>query len=65
MLKIVREADPKETARFVKEAPPSVVAAMRQTVSSLVGTLPPAYFDVKVNSVRPLTWHGRQYRRHM
>ena len=54
MLKIVREADPKETARFVKEAPPSVVAAMRQTVSSLVGTLPPAYFEVKVNSVREL-----------
>ena len=52
MLKYVTtEAEPVDCERFVREGPPAVVAAMRQTVSNLVGTLPPAYFEVKVSTV--------------
>jgi hypothetical protein len=51
MLKYVQEADPKDADKFVQSAPPSVVAAFRQTVSNMVGTLPATYFEVKVSTV--------------
>ena len=36
---------------FSEGAPPSVVEAMRHTVANMLGTLPPAFFDVKVSTV--------------
>jgi hypothetical protein len=33
---------------FSRSSPPSVVAAMRATVANMIGTLPPAYFEVRV-----------------
>jgi hypothetical protein len=36
---------------FVKRAPKHVVEAMRQTVTNMIGTLPPQFFAVTVTSV--------------
>lgn len=37
--------------QFVQRAPSQVVEAMRQTVSNMLGTLPPQFFEVTVTSL--------------
>jgi hypothetical protein len=39
---------PSEMDAFAASSPPAVVAAMRATVANMLGTLPPAYFEVRV-----------------
>ncbi len=50
-MKLVQESEPGDVKQFMEAAPKSVVGAMQQTVRSIVGNLPGAYFDVKVETV--------------
>ncbi|PNW88127.1 hypothetical protein CHLRE_01g015400v5 [Chlamydomonas reinhardtii] len=51
LLKYVREVQPASVVQFAEQTNPQVVAAMRQTVLNVVGSLPPQYFDVRINTV--------------
>lgn len=52
MMNYVSACSPNDVKTFVDTAPRPVVAAMRQTVANIVGSLPSAYFEVKVSTVR-------------
>ncbi|CAG9465871.1 unnamed protein product [Pedinophyceae sp. YPF-701] len=51
LLKYVRDVKPQVIEDFADEAPPEVVDAMRQTISNMLGTLPPQFFKVTVSTV--------------
>lgn len=51
LLAYVESVQPGAVQEFVQTAAPGVVAAMQQTVMNVVGSLPPQYFEVKINTV--------------
>ncbi|GMH27354.1 hypothetical protein Nepgr_029197 [Nepenthes gracilis] len=51
LLEYVRNVQPEFMELFVKRAPQQVVDAMRQTVTNMIGTLPPQFFAVTVTTV--------------
>ncbi|VVB07650.1 unnamed protein product [Arabis nemorensis] len=51
LLEYVQNVKPEFMELFVKRAPKHVVDAMRQTVSNMIGTLPPQFFAVTVTTV--------------
>ncbi|KAJ7957961.1 DUF760 domain-containing protein [Quillaja saponaria] len=51
LLEYVKNVQPEFMELFVKRAPQQVVDAMRQTVTNMLGTLPPQFFAVTVTTV--------------
>ncbi|KAL8088413.1 uncharacterized protein LOC141697769 [Apium graveolens] len=51
LLEYVKNVQPEFMEMFVKRAPQQVVEAMRQTVTNMIGTLPPQFFAVTVTTV--------------
>ncbi|KAK4745770.1 hypothetical protein SAY87_012082 [Trapa incisa] len=51
LLEYVKNVQPEFMELFVKRAPQQVVDAMRQTVTNMIGTLPPQFFSVTVTTV--------------
>lgn len=51
LLEYVRNVQPEFMELFLKKAPQQVVEAMRQTVTNMIGTLPPQFFAVTVTTV--------------
>ena len=51
LLKYVEEVQPGLIDQFMTRAPTEVVDAMRETVTSMIGTLPPQFFEVTVTTV--------------
>ncbi|KAJ6829090.1 uncharacterized protein M6B38_359790 [Iris pallida] len=51
LLEYVTNVKPEFMELFVKKAPQQVVDAMRQTVTNMIGTLPPQFFAVTVTTV--------------
>ncbi|XP_062165547.1 uncharacterized protein LOC133872057 isoform X1 [Alnus glutinosa] len=51
LLEYVKNVQPEFMELFVKKAPQQVVDAMRQTVTNMIGTLPPQFFAVTVSTV--------------
>ncbi|KAI7749767.1 hypothetical protein M8C21_011141 [Ambrosia artemisiifolia] len=51
LLEYVKNVQPEFMELFVKRAPQQVVDAMRQTVTNMMGTLPPQFFAVTVTTV--------------
>ncbi|XP_051124604.1 uncharacterized protein LOC127246968 [Andrographis paniculata] len=51
LLEYVQNVKPEFMELFVKRAPQQVVDAMRQTVTNMIGTLPPQFFAVTVTTV--------------
>ncbi|KAM7260343.1 hypothetical protein ACFE04_016084 [Oxalis oulophora] len=51
LLEYVKNVQPEFMDLFLKKAPQPVVDAMRQTVTNMIGTLPPQFFAVTVTSV--------------
>uniref|UniRef100_A0A7N0R816 Uncharacterized protein n=1 Tax=Kalanchoe fedtschenkoi TaxID=63787 RepID=A0A7N0R816_KALFE len=51
LLEYVKSVQPEFMELFVKRAPPQVVDAMRQTVTNMIGTLPPQFFAVTITTV--------------
>lgn len=51
LLEYVQNVKPEFMELFVKRAPTQVVDAMRQTVTNMIGTLPPQFFAVTVTTV--------------
>ncbi|KAG2698182.1 hypothetical protein I3843_07G137600 [Carya illinoinensis] len=51
LLEYVKNVQPEFMDLFVKRAPQQVVDAMRQTVTNMIGNLPPQFFTVTVTTV--------------
>eukprot|EP00897_Mesotaenium_endlicherianum_P008616 jgi/Mesen1/7783/ME000408S06894 len=51
LLEYVKSVQPEIMDRFISRAPEPVVEAMRQTVTNMLGTLPPQFFEVTVTTV--------------
>ncbi|AQK55181.1 hypothetical protein Zm00014a_005728 [Zea mays] len=51
LLEYVKNVQPEFMELFIKRAPAQVVEAMRQTVTNMMGTLPPQFFAVTVSTV--------------
>lgn len=51
LLKYVREVQPALVEQFVADGPPAVVAAMKNTITNMLGTLPPQFFTVTISTV--------------
>ncbi|KAI4374878.1 hypothetical protein MLD38_012818 [Melastoma candidum] len=51
LLEYVKNVQPEFMELFMKRAPQQVVEAMRQTVTNMIGTLPPQFFAVTVTTV--------------
>ncbi|KAL6591271.1 hypothetical protein ACP70R_049774 [Stipagrostis hirtigluma subsp. patula] len=51
LLEYVKNVQPEFMELFIKRAPGQVVEAMRQTVTNMIGTLPPQFFAVTVTTV--------------
>ncbi|KAH7669163.1 GrpE nucleotide exchange factor coiled-coil-containing protein [Dioscorea alata] len=51
LLEYVKNVQPEFMDLFIKRAPPQIVDAMRQTVTNMIGTLPPQFFAVTVTTV--------------
>ncbi|XP_042507141.1 uncharacterized protein LOC122083407 isoform X2 [Macadamia integrifolia] len=51
LLEYVKNVQPEFMELFVKRAPQQVIDAMRQTVTNMIGTLPPQFFAVTVSTV--------------
>ncbi|KNA09718.1 hypothetical protein SOVF_150980 [Spinacia oleracea] len=51
LLEYVKNVQPEIMELFVKRASPQVVDAMRQTVTNMIGSLPPQFFSVTVTTV--------------
>jgi hypothetical protein len=51
LLKYVKEVQPALIEQFVDQGPPAVVAAMRNTITNMLGTLPPQFFTVTISTV--------------
>ncbi|PSC73550.1 seed maturation [Micractinium conductrix] len=50
LTKFVSEVDPGVMQQFETEAHPSVLVAMRQTITNMLGTLPPQFFRVVIST---------------
>ncbi len=50
LLGYVQEVEPSIVQHFVEKAPAQVVDAMQHSVSNMLGTLPPAFFNVTINT---------------
>jgi len=48
--KYVEGVKPQVMDAFVEKAPPEVVTAMKETVTNMLGTLPPQFFDVRISA---------------
>ena len=44
LLKYVQDVEPQVMEQFAEHAPAQIVDAMRQTVTNMLGTLPPQFF---------------------
>lgn len=51
LLQYVSEVEPQVMEQFMEQAPPHVVGAMQQTITNMLGTLPPQFFTVTVSTV--------------
>lgn len=51
LLKYVKEVQPALIEQFMDVGPPAVVAAMRNTITNMLGTLPPQFFTVTISTV--------------
>jgi hypothetical protein len=51
LLKYVKEVQPAVMEHFVEQGPSPVVAAMRTTITNMLGTLPPQFFTVTISTV--------------
>jgi hypothetical protein len=51
LLKYVKEVQPALIEQFMDLGPPAVVAAMRNTITNMLGTLPPQFFTVTISTV--------------
>jgi hypothetical protein len=51
LLKYVREVEPALVEQFVEVGPPAVVSAMKNTITNMLGTLPPQFFTVTISTV--------------
>jgi hypothetical protein len=51
LLKYVKEVQPALIEQFVERGPPAVVAAMKNTITNMLGTLPPQFFTVTISTV--------------
>mgnify|MGYP001806742890 CR=1 FL=1 len=51
LLKYVREVQPALVEQFVEVGPPAVVSAMKNTITNMLGTLPPQFFTVTISTV--------------
>ncbi|XP_062220878.1 uncharacterized protein LOC133920185 [Phragmites australis] len=51
LLEYIKNVQPEFMELFIKRAPSQVVDAMRQTVTNMIGTLPPQFFAVTVTTV--------------
>ncbi|KAK7409873.1 hypothetical protein VNO78_00247 [Psophocarpus tetragonolobus] len=51
LLEYVKNVQPEFMELFVKRAPQQIVDAMRQTVTNMIGTLPPQFFAVTITTV--------------
>uniref|UniRef100_A0A383V6W7 Uncharacterized protein n=1 Tax=Tetradesmus obliquus TaxID=3088 RepID=A0A383V6W7_TETOB len=51
LLKYVKDVQPALIEQFVDQGPPAVVAAMRNTITNMLGTLPPQFFTVTISTV--------------
>jgi hypothetical protein len=51
LLKYVCEVQPALVEQFVENGPPAVVAAMKNTITNMLGTLPPQFFTVTISTV--------------
>ncbi|KAE9609460.1 hypothetical protein Lal_00020242 [Lupinus albus] len=51
LLEYVKNVQPEFMELFVKRAPQQVVGAMRETVTNMIGTLPPQFFSVTITTV--------------
>ncbi|KAK7283450.1 hypothetical protein RIF29_12972 [Crotalaria pallida] len=51
LLEYVKNVQPEFMELFVKRAPQQVVGAMRETVTNMIGTLPPQFFAVTITTV--------------
>lgn len=51
LLKYVKEVQPALIEQFMDLGPPAVVAAMRNTITNTLGTLPPQFFTVTISTV--------------
>lgn len=49
-MKYVQDVEPQVMEQFAEQSPPQVVGAMKQTITNLLGTLPPQFFTVRVQS---------------
>jgi len=47
----VQEVQPQVMEQFVQSSDPQVVDAMRQTITNMLGTLPPQFFEVTISTV--------------
>lgn len=47
----VKSVQPDFMEKFLKRAPEQIVEAMRQTVTNMLGTLPPHFFEIRVSTV--------------
>lgn len=50
LIKYVQDVNAAAVDQFVKQGNPQVVNAMQESVSKMVGTLPPAYFKTTINT---------------
>lgn len=51
LFKYVREVQPALVEQFVADGPQAVVAAMKNTITNMLGTLPPQFFTVTISTV--------------
>ncbi|XP_024388591.1 uncharacterized protein [Physcomitrium patens] len=51
LLEYVKNVQPDFMERFVQKAPAQVVDAMRQTVTNMLGSLPPQFFNIHVSTI--------------
>lgn len=51
LLKYVEDVQPEVMEEFVKTAPPQVIEAMRHTITNMLGSLPPQFFDVRISTM--------------
>jgi len=50
LLSYVAEVKPAVMEEFTRDGSPEVVDAMRQTITNMLGTLPPQFFDVSISA---------------
>ncbi|GMH33265.1 hypothetical protein BSKO_01099 [Bryopsis sp. KO-2023] len=51
LLNYVRDVEPEVMEEFVNSAPSQVIEAMRHTITNMLGSLPPQFFDVRISTM--------------